>query len=77
MVDWLATDPTGIADDDLITGDLNSYAQGRPDRCPSMPDTSNLVEMFDGADMPTAMSSTGSGAISTTLWRRPSLVSAR
>ncbi|MGB0114415.1 MAG: ExeM/NucH family extracellular endonuclease [Ilumatobacteraceae bacterium] len=31
LVDWLATHPTGIADDDvLVFGDLNSYAQEDP-----------------------------------------------
>ena len=50
LADWLATDPTGINDPDiLILGDLNSYAQEDPITALKNADYINLVEDRLGA----------------------------
>jgi hypothetical protein len=58
LVDWIATDPTGIGDADyLIIGDLNSYAKedpidailaGADDTAGSRDDFTNLISYFQG-----------------------------
>lgn len=55
LVDWLATDPTGAGDDDvLIIGDLNAYAKEDPIRLVEAAGYENLVDpaaysyVFDG-----------------------------
>jgi predicted extracellular nuclease len=55
LVDWLATDPTGTGDDDvLIIGDLNAYAKEDPIRLIEAAGYENLVDpaaysyVFDG-----------------------------
>jgi predicted extracellular nuclease len=51
LVDWLATDPTGIADPDiLILGDLNSYAMEDPITTIKNAGYTNLVADRIGAD---------------------------
>lgn len=60
LVDWLATDPTGSNDPDLmILGDLNAYAMedpiqavqaGADDRSGTADDYINLIAQFNGAD---------------------------
>lgn len=51
LANWLATDPTGISDDDvLIIGDLNSYAQEDPITALKNAGYTNLIEQFIGAD---------------------------
>lgn len=48
---WLASDPTGINDPDvLIIGDLNSYAKEDPIRALETQGYENLVERFGGAN---------------------------
>jgi uncharacterized protein len=49
MADWLATDPTGSGDADvLIIGDLNSYAKEDPIVALENAGYSNLVSLFGG-----------------------------
>ncbi len=51
LVNWLASDPTGTGDADvLIVGDLNSYAQEDPVTALKNAGYTNLVEHFIGAD---------------------------
>jgi uncharacterized protein len=51
MVDWLATYPTGIVDDDIIVmGDLNSYAKEDPIATFLDAGYVNLIEHFGGQD---------------------------
>jgi uncharacterized protein len=51
MVDWLATYPTGIVDDDvLVTGDLNAYAMEDPVRVFLDAGYTNLNLAFGGVD---------------------------
>ncbi len=48
---WLATDPTGVNDPDvLIIGDLNSYAKEDPIRALETQGYENLIERFVGAN---------------------------
>jgi len=48
---WLATDPTGVNDPDvLIIGDLNSYAKEDPIRALEASGYENLIERFAGAN---------------------------
>ena len=48
LVDWLATDPTGSADADvLIIGDLNSYAREDPVTAIRQAGYVNLTELFE------------------------------
>jgi predicted extracellular nuclease len=50
MVDWLATYPTGIVDDDvMVMGDLNAYAKEDPIGVFLDAGFTNLVEWFGGA----------------------------
>ena len=66
LADWLATDPTGSGDPDvLIIGDLNSYAKEDPIVALQNAGYTNLVAAFGGPE-PTATSSTASSATSTT-----------
>jgi hypothetical protein len=51
MVDWLATDPTGSGDADvLIIGDLNSYAMEDPITTLTAAGYANLIHDFGGPD---------------------------
>jgi predicted extracellular nuclease len=51
MVDWLASDPTGSGDPDvLLIGDLNAYAQEDPITEFRMNGFTDLVNLFVGAD---------------------------
>jgi hypothetical protein len=51
LADWLATDPTGSGDADvLIAGDLNSYAKEDPIRALETAGYENLVVRFGGPD---------------------------
>ena len=51
LTDWLATDPTGIGDRDvLIVGDLNSYAMEDPVTAIKGAGYTNLVDRFLGSD---------------------------
>ena len=51
LTDWLATDPTGIGDGDvLLVGDLNSYAMEDPVTAIKNAGYTNLVDKFIGAD---------------------------
>ncbi len=51
LVEWLATDPTGVNDPDvLIIGDLNSYAREDPITTIRNAGYTNLIEAFVGAD---------------------------
>jgi len=51
MLAWLATDPTGVADADvLIVGDLNSYAQENPIAALRAGGFTDLVESLLGAE---------------------------
>jgi hypothetical protein len=51
LVNWIATDPTGIGDPDvLILGDLNSYAKEDPITAIKAAGYMNLVESFVGPD---------------------------
>lgn len=50
LVDWLATDPTGSGDPDvLIIGDLNAYTNEDPIRTITNAGYANLVRQFGGA----------------------------
>jgi predicted extracellular nuclease len=59
LMDWIATDPTGSGDTDvLVVGDLNSYAkedpvttirQGADDTSGTLDDFTNLVDKYQGA----------------------------
>ena len=49
MMDWLATDPTGSGDPDvLVIGDLNSYAMEDPIDVITGAGYANLLALFDG-----------------------------
>ncbi|MGG5260119.1 ExeM/NucH family extracellular endonuclease [Phycicoccus avicenniae] len=51
LLQWLATDPTGTGDDDvLLVGDYNSYAKEDPIRTLEEGGFTNLVEKFQGKD---------------------------
>jgi hypothetical protein len=51
LVNWLANDPTGIGDRDvLVIGDLNSYAKEDPIRVFEGAGYSNLIDSFIGPD---------------------------
>ncbi|MCU1537469.1 MAG: hypothetical protein JWP82_1820 [Humibacillus sp.] len=51
LADWLATDPTGTGDPDvLILGDLNSYAKEDPITTLQAKGYTNLIERFNGAE---------------------------
>ncbi|HKX68560.1 MAG TPA: ExeM/NucH family extracellular endonuclease, partial [Intrasporangium sp.] len=51
LVDWLASDPTGTGDDDvLIMGDLNSYAKEDPIDVITGAGYTNLIEEYVGDD---------------------------
>ena len=51
LLDWLATDPTGTGDDDvLLVGDYNSYAKETPIATLEAGGFTNLVEQYQGAD---------------------------
>jgi uncharacterized protein len=65
LADWLATDPTGSGDGDvLIIGDLNSYAMEDPIVALQNAGYTDLVAYFGGPAL-TVMFSTGSSATST------------
>lgn len=50
LAQWLATDPTGTGDPDvLLVGDLNSYAQEDPIAALKDAGYTNLIESFDGS----------------------------
>ena len=66
LVDWLATDPTGSGDPDvLLIGDMNSYTFEDPITTFVNGGYTNLVRQFGGL-APTRTSSTASPATSTT-----------
>ena len=66
LADWLATDPTGSGDEDLlIIGDLNSYAKEDPIAALQGAGYTDLVAEFGGPGA-TASCSTASSATSTT-----------
>lgn len=51
LVDWLATDPTGVGDDDyLIIGDMNSYALEDPIAAVTGAGYTDCLDAFLGAD---------------------------
>jgi predicted extracellular nuclease len=51
LVDWLATDPTGVDDTDyLIMGDMNAYAQEDPIRAITDTGFIDSIDAFLGAD---------------------------
>ena len=51
LLDWLASDPTGTGDEDvLLVGDLNSYAKEMPITTLEAGGFTNLVEKYQGAD---------------------------
>ncbi|TQM58422.1 ExeM/NucH family extracellular endonuclease [Humibacillus xanthopallidus] len=51
LADWLAGDPTGTGDPDvLILGDLNSYAKEDPITMLESKGFTNLIEKFNGAE---------------------------
>ncbi|MEM9797746.1 MAG: ExeM/NucH family extracellular endonuclease [Pseudomonadota bacterium] len=51
LLDWLATDPTGAGDDDvLILGDLNAYAREDPITVLEDGGFTNLVAAFEGLE---------------------------
>jgi predicted extracellular nuclease len=51
LVDWLATDPTGVGDTDyLIMGDMNAYAQEDPIRAITDTGFIDSIDAFLGAD---------------------------
>ncbi len=51
LVNWLATDPSGTGDPDvLMVGDYNSYAKEDPIRVFGTGGFTNLVELFGGPD---------------------------
>lgn len=51
LLDWLASDPTGTGDEDvLLVGDLNSYAKEMPITTLEAGGFTNLVEEYQGAD---------------------------
>ncbi len=51
LLDWLATDPTGTGDDDvLLVGDYNSYAKETPIRTLEDGGFTNLVAKYQGED---------------------------
>ncbi len=51
LADWLATDPTGTGDPDvLILGDLNSYAKEDPITTLEAAGFTNLIEKLNGAE---------------------------
>ena len=51
LLDWLASDPTGTGDEDvLLVGDYNSYAQETPITTLEAGGFANLVEQYQGAD---------------------------
>ncbi|MEZ4515743.1 MAG: ExeM/NucH family extracellular endonuclease [Chloroflexota bacterium] len=51
LASWLATDPTGTGDSDiLITGDLNSYAMEDPITALLNAGFTNLISSFNGSD---------------------------
>ena len=51
LAQWLATDPTGSGDPDvLIVGDLNSYAKEDPITALQDAGYTNLIEAFNGAE---------------------------
>jgi uncharacterized protein len=51
LADWLASDPTGTGDPDvLILGDLNSYAKEDPITTLEKAGYTNLIQRFNGAE---------------------------
>ena len=74
LADWLATDPTGTGDQDvLLVGDYNSYAKEDPIATLEAAGFTNLVADQYRAPTPTPTSSTASGATSTTRSASPSI----
>jgi uncharacterized protein len=71
MMAWLAGDPTGVNDYDvLILGDLNSYAKEDPITAILDAGYTNCSKRCS-VRKPIPMSSMGSGATWTTPWLRP------